>query len=71
MRKFHASDKCGPPGVFARGEDFVRVEDVDKVMGNATPFGERGFGRPDVEMAIDLQRIAVDDFTMELQQQSE
>jgi hypothetical protein len=35
-------------------------------MGNSVAFGDRGFGRADVEPAIELCRIACDYFSAEL-----
>ena len=51
--------------VFSRGEKLVGVQYVDKVMRDAAPLGRRQFRGADIEMAIHLQRIAVDDLTVE------
>jgi tetratricopeptide (TPR) repeat protein len=49
------------PGVAVPGG----VEDVDKVMGDAGAFGGGQFGGADVQPAVELERIAVDDFAAE------
>ena len=36
------------------------------MVGNTAPLGGRQFGGADIEVAIHLQRIAVDDFAVEL-----
>jgi len=51
--------------VFARGEKFVRVQDIDEMVRNTPPLGWRQFCGAYVEMAIHLQRIAVDDLAVE------
>ena len=44
----------------------VGIENVDQVMGNSAAFGQRQFGRADIEVAIHLQGVAVDNFAVEL-----
>jgi len=50
----------------ARGENLVGIHNIDQVMGNTPSLTFRQLGRPYVEMAKNLQRIAIDDFAMEL-----
>ena len=52
--------------VLAGRENLVGIENVDQVMWNAPPFFGRHFGSTDVEVAVDLQRIAIEDFAVEL-----
>ena len=52
--------------VFAGGAEFVRVENIDQVMGNSAALGQGQLGGADIEMAIHLQGVAVDDFAIEL-----
>ena len=49
-------------GIIARREQFRGFHDIDQVMGNALPFGGRNFGGAYIEAAVNLQRIAIDDF---------
>jgi hypothetical protein len=57
---------AGQAGVFAGREELVGSQNVDQVMGNTTTFALRCFCSTDVEVAVDLQRIAVDDFAVKL-----
>jgi hypothetical protein len=52
--------------VAARRGRFLRAEHIHQVMRNSVAFGNRGFGRADVEPAIELRRIACDYFPAEL-----
>jgi hypothetical protein len=52
--------------VFAGGEELVRIQDIDQMMRNITALGEGQLGSADIEVAIDLQRVAIDDFSVEL-----
>ena len=56
----------GQARVFTGGEQLVRLQDVDQMMGDAPPSGERELRRPNIEMAVHLQRIAIDDFAIEM-----
>jgi len=51
--------------VVAGGEDFVGLDEVDEVMRDALPFAPRDLRGADVEVAIDLRRIADEDFAVE------
>ena len=53
------------PRILARGEKLIGVQYVDKVVRDTAPLGNRQFRSADIEMAIHLQRIAIDDFTVE------
>ena len=53
------------PGIFAGGEELVGVDDIDQVVGNAAAFLERELGGADVEVAEDLEGVAVDDLAVE------
>jgi hypothetical protein len=55
---------AGDAGVAAGGEDFVRVEDVKEVMGNAATFGFGCLGCTYVQIAIELKGIAVYNLAM-------
>src|ERR1017187_6906337 len=52
--------------VLSSGERLVGIEDVDQVVRDAAAFRERQFRRADVEIPVDLEGIAVDDFAPEL-----
>ena len=43
----------------------VRIDDIDQVVWNPAAFFRRQLGGADIEVAEDLQGIAVDDFTVE------
>jgi hypothetical protein len=49
----------------ARREQSVRLQNIDQMMRNSAPLVRAQFGRADIEMAIYLERIAVDDFSLE------
>ena len=51
--------------VVARGENFVGLDEVDEVMRDAVPIAPRDLCGADVEVAIDLRRIADEDFAVE------
>ena len=53
------------PGIFTGGEKLVGIHDVDEVVGNAAPLLRRQLGGSDIEVAVDLERIAVDHFAVE------
>ena len=53
-------------GVFAGGEELVGIQDIDQVMGNTATLGQRQFGSADIKVAIHLERVAVDNFSVEL-----
>ncbi len=53
-------------GVFAGRAELVGIEDIDQVMGDTTALGQRQFGSADIKVAIHLQRVAVDNFSVEL-----
>ena len=44
----------------------VGFEDVEQMVGYAPTSGSGKLGRADVETAIELERVAIDDFTAEL-----
>ena len=52
--------------IFSRGENFVRLDQIDQVMRNAALFGERHFRGADIEMPINLRGIADQNFAAEL-----
>ena len=60
---------CLPP-VIAGREYLVRLDEVDQMVGNATLFGRRNFRGADVEMAVDLGRVAGQDFAAKLLRQA-
>ena len=51
--------------VVAGGENFVRLDEIDEVMCDALPVAARDLRGADVEVAIDLRRIADEDFAVE------
>ena len=51
--------------VFAGGAKLVRVENIDQVMGNAAALGQGQLGGADIKVAIHLQGVAVDNFSVE------
>lgn len=63
--------QTGPAGVLAGCERLVGICDINQMMRDAPAVGWREFGRPDVEPAIDLERVAVDDLAIELLGQME
>ncbi len=63
-RDFHQK-AAAQAGIFAGCEDLVWVDNIQCMVRNPMPGRFRQLGRADVEMAIDLQRITVDDFTVE------
>ena len=56
---------AGQPGILARGKDAVGIADVYEVVRDAAPLRLRELGRPDIEPAVHLERIAVHDFAVE------
>jgi len=48
-------------GIQGRVIFFVRIHDVDQMMPDPVSFLARRFGRADVQITIDLQRIRIDD----------
>ena len=53
------------PCVLARGGLLLGFQNVEQMMRNTAALGERGLGRADIEVPVELQRIAVDDLTPE------
>jgi hypothetical protein len=47
------------------GKHLVRIQNVDQMVADPTAVLGRGFCGPDVEVSIQLDRIAVDDLTAE------
>ncbi|MEZ5314482.1 MAG: hypothetical protein R2862_13050 [Thermoanaerobaculia bacterium] len=47
-----------------------RIEDVDQVIANLFPIGRRRLRRADVESAVDLEGVGVDDLAVDLACQS-
>ena len=56
--------------VIPRCEDFAGFGHVEQVVRNAAPLRDRDFPRADVETAIDLHGIAIDDFAPQLFRES-
>src|SRR6516165_8764848 len=50
---------------FARGENFIGVYNVDQMVWNSPALGRRQLRRADIEVAVNLQRIAVHHLTVE------
>ena len=53
------------PRVFTGGEELVGIHDVDEVVRNAAPLFRRQLGGSDIEVPVDLERVAVDHFAVE------
>src|SRR5687768_15276709 len=51
------------------GDVFGRIEDIDQVVGNSAPFRERRFGHPDLEVAVEVAGVGVDDFAGEFERE--
>jgi hypothetical protein len=51
--------------IVAGGENFVGLDEIDEVMCDALPIALGNLGGADVEVAIDLRRIADEDFAVE------
>ena len=56
---------AGRASVIARGETRLGVQHVKQMVGYAAARGGRRFGRADIEAAVQLEGIAIDDFTRE------
>ena len=52
-------------GVVSSGVTAGEVQHVQQVMRNASPFGDRCLGGPDVESTVQLQGVEVDDFAVQ------
>src|SRR6185436_4099723 len=52
-------------GIIAGGETCLGVQDVQKMMRHATAFSGGCLGRADIEAAVELEGVAIDDFTRE------
>jgi len=50
---------------------FIGVEDVEQVVGDESAFGGAGFGGQDVESAVELEGVGIDDFTADVAGQCE
>ncbi len=57
-------DPAGIASVIAGGINLGGLKYVDHVVGNPVAFGCRKFRRADVESPIELERVAVDDFSL-------
>ena len=56
---------AGQPGKLPGREQLVGIDDVDQVVRNAAALRQRELGGADVEMAKDLEGVAVDHLTVE------
>ena len=56
----------GSRRIFACREDLVGIDDVYEMVRNSPSPFERNFGRSDIEIAEDLERVAIDNFAIEL-----
>jgi hypothetical protein len=64
-RYFHDGLARGA-GVIAGRTNLARIEDVYHVMADTGALGLGNFGGADGESAVELERIAIDDFAVEL-----
>ena len=55
----------GSPAIFTGRENFVRLDEINEMMRDATLFGGRHFARANIEVTINLSGIADEDFTTE------
>ncbi len=53
-------------GEVGGGKGFFRATDVEEMMGKRGAVGEGEFGGTDIEAAVDLKGVAVDDFAIEV-----
>ena len=53
------------PCIPTRGEGLCRIQEVVEVMGHSGPFLQRRLRGPDVEPAIDLECVAIDDLCVD------
>ncbi len=60
-----AENRTGGARIIAGVENLIRVQRVDQEMRDAAPLRFRGLGRSNVETAVHLDGIAVDDFAGE------
>src|ERR1019366_5537771 len=54
------------PGKISCRKYLIRIGNIDQMMRDALPLGKRQFGGPDIEIMVDLNRIAVQDLTLEM-----
>jgi hypothetical protein len=59
-------DREGAAAIFARSEDFFRLDEVDKVVRDSLLFRRRNFSSANVEPPVNLGGIADDDFAVAL-----
>jgi hypothetical protein len=52
--------------IFAGSEYFLRLHQINEVMRDSTPFGWRHFRGPDIEVPVDLRRVADKNFAAEV-----
>jgi hypothetical protein len=50
----------GSGGKFASRRQLIRIQDIEHVMPDRTPLLGRNFGCADVEVPVELERIAID-----------
>lgn len=60
-----AKTRAGAAGVFAGAEDFIGIGDIQQMMRNAAPGFRRHLCRTDVQTAIHLLGVTVDDLAVE------
>ena len=65
MRRNGGDGFARQPRIFTGGEELVGIQDVDEVVRNAAPLVGRQLGGSDIEVPVDLQRVAVDHFAVE------
>jgi hypothetical protein len=70
-RRYIGDRFAGEPGIFAGREQLIGIDDIDEVVWNATPLPEGQFGGSDVKEAEDLERVAIDDLTVEFRRDFE
>lgn len=56
----------GEPRVSSRRQFFCRLDYIYKVMRNTSPFGLGKLGRANIQSAMNLHRVEIDDFAAQL-----
>jgi hypothetical protein len=59
------------PGIFTGRDEIRRLDDVEKMMGRTRPFARGRLGRANLEFAIQRDRIAINNFALEMFRENE
>ena len=55
----------GAPPVITGGKDFLRFDEINQMVRNAAPLGHWNLRRADVEVPVDLRRVANENLAAE------